>query len=343
MGTMFDSNGSITPNGTSPVVLFDATHGQPNWAQTGFPSREMHSNFAGVMQALCHLGCTCTTINEKPLGKFLPRARLLVVPPPTGRYNPRKERWDAHRTSLFTAEEVQDILEFLRNGGRLLAFAYRFGDSFTQANLRDLFGPLGCILNNDAVIDITTLRTSHPLQTCFDTPADFLPLPWCRPRVEQVRWRSMATFVVLPGAAVQPLAFSPASQCVTFDQVHRRISFGSLPIAVAGSYHRGRFVLFGGPHPFETGTFGLLAETDNACFLKNILQWLLEDHPDGVEPLRVAVTPPAKSRVPGFADRARALSHLDGGGNGWATVASVECLLRKTGALQALSMAKWMP
>jgi hypothetical protein len=43
-----------------PLVVFDASHGQPNWAQTGFTSREMHTNFAGVMELLCRLGCTCT-------------------------------------------------------------------------------------------------------------------------------------------------------------------------------------------------------------------------------------------------------------------------------------------
>ena len=331
------------PSFAGETVLFDATHGQGNWAQTGFPSREMHTNFAGVMQAFCRLGCTCTTTNEKPLSRFLPQSRLLVVPPPTGHYNSRKECWEPERTSLFTGEEIQDILGFLRNGGRLLAFAYRFGDSFTQANLRDLFGPLGCILNNDAVIDITTLRTTHPLQTAFDTASDLLPLAWLRPGVERVRWRSMATFLLLPGATAQPLAFSPGGRCITFDRTQRRISFESLPIAVAGLHHQGRFVLLGGPHPFETGPFGLLADADNARFLQNILQWLLERDPAGLEPLRLTMAQPMKWRIPGLADQGRAFSHLEGNGNGQATVGSIERLLRKTGVLKALNRAKWMP
>jgi hypothetical protein len=332
-----------SPLFSGQTVLFDATHGQANWSQTGFPSREMHTNFAGVMQALCRLGCTCTTTNDKPLSKFLPRAKLLVVPPPTGHYHPRQQRWEAQRASLFTAEEIQDILGFLGDGGRLLAFAYRFGDSFTRANLRDLFGPLGCIVNNDAVIDITTLRTTHPLQTCFDTPSNLLPLAWFRPGVERVRWRPMATFLILPGTTAQPLAFSPGGRCIAFDRTQRRISFESLPIAVAGLHQQGRFVLFGGPHPFETGPFGLLADADNARFLLNILQWLLERDPVGLEPLRLTMAQPMKWRIPGLADQGKAFSHLEGNGNGQATVVSVERLLRKTGVLKALSLAKWMP
>ena len=331
------------PSCARKTVLFDATHGQANWSQTGFSSREMHSNFAGVMQALCRMGCTCTTTNEKPVGRFLARTRLLVIPPPTGRYHPRKECWLAERASLFTAEEIQDILAFLRDGGRLLAFAYRFGDSFTQANLHDLFAALGCILNNDAVVDITMLRTTHPLRTCFETPDDLLPLTWSRAGVERVRWRSMATFLILPGTTAQPIALSPGGRCISFDRTLRRISFDSRPIGVAGLHHQGRFALFGGPHPFETGTFGLLGDVGNARFLKNTLQWLLEDNPADLTPLRLTMAEPMRWHAPVLDGRGRAFSHLEANGGGQATVTTLERLLRKTGVLKALSRAKWMP
>ena len=75
------------------TVLFDATHGQPNWGETGYSSREMHSNFAGLAQVLCRLGCTCVALNERPLTKLLGQAKLLVIPPPTGRYHARKQCW----------------------------------------------------------------------------------------------------------------------------------------------------------------------------------------------------------------------------------------------------------
>ena len=62
------------------TVLFDATHGQPNWGETGYSSREMHSNFAGLAQVLCRLGCTCVAMNERPLTKLLGQAKLVLPP-----------------------------------------------------------------------------------------------------------------------------------------------------------------------------------------------------------------------------------------------------------------------
>ena len=38
-------------------VLFDAAHGQANWAQTGFTSRELNSNFTGLATVLSELRC----------------------------------------------------------------------------------------------------------------------------------------------------------------------------------------------------------------------------------------------------------------------------------------------
>ena len=87
---------------------------------------------------------------------------MLVIPPATGAYNSRKECWRAQSSSLFTVREMAAIINLVPAGGRLLAFSYRFGDSFTQTNLRDLLSPLGCLLNHDAVIDLTRLRITQP-------------------------------------------------------------------------------------------------------------------------------------------------------------------------------------
>jgi hypothetical protein len=157
-------------NGPPPLAVFDASHGQANWAQTGFPSREMHTNFAGLTEVLCRRGFQCRSTGSEPLQEQLATNRLLIIPPPTGRYDARKECWRPERSALFTRAEVRAVLGFLHGGGRLLAFAYRFGDSFTQTNLGDLFAPLGCQLNDDAVIDIRALRQTHPLHLHFDTP-----------------------------------------------------------------------------------------------------------------------------------------------------------------------------
>ena len=331
------------PPHAGPTVLFDATHGQANWSQTGYASREMHSNFAGVTQALCRLGCTCASANERPLGRLLAQAKLLVVPPPTGRYHARKECWQAQSASLFTPEEIQDILAFLRQGGRLLAFAYRFGDSFTQTNLRDLFTPLGCLLGDDVILDLPTLRTTPPLQACFDTTADLLPLAWFRPGVERVRWRAMATFTLLPGATAQPIALSPGGRCIAFDRTHRRLRFDSRPIAVAGLHHQGRFALLGGPHAFETGPFGLLGEANNARFLQNVLQWLLADDPAEGQSLRLTLAQPLHWHPLTSADEEMQFGQVECHGRGQPAIAAVERLLRKTGVLKALARPRWQP
>ena len=336
METLFGSNGSSSPNSTSPVALFDASHGQPNWAQTGFPSREMHSNFAGLTEILCRLGFQCCSTNGHSLTSQLPHARLLVIPPPTGCYDTRRERWRCQRSRLFARDEVRAVLRFLEGGGRLLAFAYRFGDSFTQTNLRELFAPLGCQLNDDAVIDARSLRRIHPLQMHFDTPRDSLPPYWARAGVTAVRWHPSATFNILPGATAWPLALSMGGSCLSFNRTLRQINFASLPLAVAGLHRTGRFALFGGSHVFETSPLGLLSHADNTRFLQNTLHWLLEDRP--VRPL-----PDAPASFWGRDGSLIPLTRIEGRGEGERTIASVERLLRKTGVLKALNRAKWMP
>ncbi len=322
-------------NSTPPTAVFDASHGQANWAQTGFPSREMHTNFAGLTEILCRRGFHCRSTGSESLTAHLETTRLLIIPPPTGHYDSRKERWRAERSVLFTREEVRAVLSCLRDGGRLLAFSYCFGDSFTQANLRDLFTPLGCELNDDAVIDIRALRQTHPLHLHFETPAESLPPTWARTNVVTVCWRPAATFTLTPGATAWPLAVSSGGRCLSFDRTLRRICFESLPIAVFGHHGTGRFALFGGPHVFESSPLGLLHHADNARFLHNILDWLVSDDAIEDDPCRSADAPQA--------DYGHELTCVEPRGNGARTIASVERVLRKTGVLKALGRAKWMP
>lgn len=140
----------------------------------------MHTNYAGVMELLCRLGCVCAPTGLEPLPDLLSRARLLVIPPSTGCYNSVKKCWMSQPSSLFAAETIREVLRFVQEGGRLLLFAYRFGDSFTRSNLRELISPLGCLLNDDAVVDLQLLRNTHPLDAYFDTPQMLLPLSWSR-------------------------------------------------------------------------------------------------------------------------------------------------------------------
>ena len=219
---------------TRPLALFDDTHGQTHWSRTGFPSREWHTNLAGLAGLLFRRGLDCGSIRPHLLSDRLADARLLVLPTPTGYYNPAREQWEPLASSLLTAFEVREILRFLEGGGRLLAFAYRFGDAFTQTNLDSLFVPLGCQLNPDAVIDLTRLREMHPLRFYFDTPREALPLHWSVDRVATVRWRSLATFTLRQDAPVQPLAFSPRGR---LHQLRLRTPPDQFPLA---THCRGR-------------------------------------------------------------------------------------------------------
>jgi len=80
--------------------------------------------------------------NLQTLGTFLSAVRLLVIPPPTGTYDPDSECWVRCPESLYAPDEICEILRFLRAGGRLLAFSYRFGDSFTQTKPRPALAAL---------------------------------------------------------------------------------------------------------------------------------------------------------------------------------------------------------
>ena len=323
-------------NGTPPSAVFDASHGQGNWAQTGFPSRELHTNFAGLTEFLCHRGFQCQRTGRTALAAQLATCRLLIIPPPTGTYDGRKERWRFQRAARFTREEVRAVLGFVRAGGRLLAFSYRFGDSFTESNLGDLCLPLGGRLNDDAVIDVRALRQTDPLHLHFETTAASLWPGWARPGVNTVCWRPVASFTLQPDAPAWPLALSAGGSCLSFDRTLRRLSFESLPIAICGHHGVGRFALFGGPHLFESSPLGLLSQADNTRFLHNTLDWLLSDAPDAAPP---PVWRAGSSVWPGL----RELSQVQAYGNREGTIAFVERVLRQTGVLKALSRAKWMP
>jgi hypothetical protein len=157
--------------------------------------------------------------------------------------------------------------------------------------------------------------------------------------VETVRWRTTATFTILPGSKAVPLAVSAGGNCISFDRSLRRISFASLPVAVAGVHGRGRFALFGGPHVFETGSYGLLTSNHNARFLQNVLRWLLDDRPPILE------SKPTRHHAFGtffFNPRLEVESEVRAQRD-QQTIAYVERVLRQTGILKALDRPHWLP
>jgi hypothetical protein len=138
---------------------------------------------------------------------------------------------------------------------------------------------------------------------------------------------------------VQPLALSAGGCCISFNRSLRRISFSSLPIAVAGTQGRGRFVLCGGPHAFETGAYGLLGSHDNARFLQNIVRWLTDEGDPGL------TLQPSTHHSLGtffFNDRLE-IEHGVEAQKDQQTIAYVERVLRRTGILKALNRPKWVP
>jgi len=332
-----ENTGTAGDDEPAALALFDVGHGQPNWAQTGFTSRELGTNCAGLTEMLCRLGLRCESVTAGQLEAKLPRSRLLVIPPPTGRYDERKERWRPERRTLFSPADIASILAFLHSGGRLLAFSYRFGDSFTRSNLSELLLPLGCRLNDAAVLDLEGIRDLPPLRLRFETTRECLPLSWSVANVHLVHWRPMATFTILDDSSVKPLAISPGGRCFCFNRALRQISLESLPVAVAGRHGQGRFAVFGGPHAFETGSIGLLTAADNRAFLKNTLEWLLGD--EALAPPDYIQDAPVWDGRSSSTDLFRVLPH----GDGARTVANIEKILRRSGILKALSRARCLP
>lgn len=322
-------------------ALFDAAHGQPNWAQTGFSSRQLGTTFSGLASILTDLKCDCVEHAGGRLAGALGGVDLLVIPPPTGLYNARTQAWQPESTSYFSSDELYEISRFLHHGGRLLAFSYRFGDSFTQGNLGDLFASLGVVLNNDAVINLDNIRCKHPLQSQFVTRPEFMSLPWESARIASVAWRSMATFLILPGTPAFPLAWSPGGRCIAYDRLVREISFQSQPILVAGTYGAGRFVLSGGPHAFECGPFGLLDATGNRPFLQRVLRWLVTDEPVRQDLFDPEVGLKDSDLARQINSNWQRLCQLKAGGADDRLIRQVERQLRETGLLRAINRARW--
>jgi hypothetical protein len=128
-----------------------------------------------------------------------------------------------------------------------------------------------------------------------------------------------------------------------FNRTFRQASFQSRPIAVVGSCGRGRFALFGGPHAFETGPFGLLHQPHNSRFLQNLLTWLLEVPSSTTEAAGLSVVEPQFQLWQQAQDRWRDLCRLEDHSPDDPLHSSVERLLRDTDTFTALSSARWTP
>jgi len=316
------------------IALFDESHGQANWAQTGFPARLMTTNLAGLAGLLRRQGFQCERQTHRPLEPQFPDVRLVVIPPPAGDYDPEREVWRPSTTTLFLPDEICALRRFVDSGGRLLVFGYRFGDSFTQGNLGELCAAFGCLLNDDGIVDLRRIRWLYPLSGDFATDGDSILAPWAVEGVQQLRWRCMATFTILPGASAFPVVLSPGGHCLAYNLRHRQLNFQSQPMVVAGTHGNGRFAFFGGPHAFETSPLGLFHEADNQRLLENVLRWLngeVTDQPPNYHGTDQAIA----------AWRWRKLCRIDGGGKTAQSLQLVEQVLRRSQTLRALPRWKW--
>ncbi len=257
-------------------VLFDEAHGQKHWGETGYGARSRHERFAGLAAMLEHVGAECDSL-DRPLHQVdLREVDALVIPTPTGLYDREEERWRVDSKSLFRPEEIGTALEYVRSGGILIAFAYRFGDWFTRSNVGKLFLAFGCHLSDDAILPVDQLKEVDPLQLSFLATFGEAGGPEFK---GQLQCRPMATFRLLPGSMARPLAYSPGGSCVAFDRTFRFVSTQCHPVGVGGMEGKGFFLFFGGPHFVEVGEFGLLERPGNGRYIQSLLNRIRQSMP----------------------------------------------------------------
>jgi hypothetical protein len=257
-------------------IVFDEAHGQLNWAETGRNPARADTTFSGIAGAFRRAGYNVHSSGHPIQGTSLKGVKALVIPPPVGNLDTDTATWRPDPTALFRLREVQAVLDFLWHGGRVLAFSYRGGDSFTASNLREVLLPLGCLLRNDIVIDPAGSAFTHPIHTTFDTPSEDICMEWAASRVTLVQWRPTTAISILAGSNAYPLVRAP-SRCIALDIVEHTTAFNVSPIAVCGEYGAGRFVVFGGPTAFTISAKGLWRVHDNERFFSNVARWLLEE------------------------------------------------------------------
>lgn len=259
-------------------ALFDTGHGQRNWEQTGFLARTINRSFSGVADILSEMGVRCFSGNLST--ESLEDVDLLIIPPPAGQFNRQTSEWEPLQSSLFTESDIEKILGFVNGGGRLLAFSYRFGDSFAKTNLREVFLPMGCFLQDTAAIHLDSfVNDMHPLAVPFETTREHLPILKDEQHFpDSVQLRAMATLSNLPGMRVFPITTTPP-RCIVFEPHSFKISHKPQSLGSGGYYSNGRFAIFGGPHAFETGGYGLLNSGSNRLFARMILEWIVSNEP----------------------------------------------------------------
>ena len=169
------------------------------------------------MEMLCHRDFHCHAFREKSLELQLAHSRLLVIPPPHWPLRP-SSRTLANRSLRALHESGSKVHPELSperwtvNGVRLPIRRFVYEDQ-SAGSLWSAWLPTERRRGDRR----KRLASDSSPADAFDTPPQSLPLSWSRVGVICVRWRPSATFNILPGATVCPLALSTGGRCLSFD------------------------------------------------------------------------------------------------------------------------------
>jgi hypothetical protein len=129
------------------LVLFDESHGQRRWEQTGFPPHTLDGSFSLLAEALWSEFIIKPNI-DKISGESISRVDVFVIPSPAGRLT-ESSQWEPCPDSVFDAEECNTLRSFVENGGGILLMAHRHSDEFVKSNLNTVANSSDLSLNQE--------------------------------------------------------------------------------------------------------------------------------------------------------------------------------------------------
>jgi len=221
-------------------------------------------NFEGIKNIFELEHFTCEEFNEFPITyESLQKNKLLIFACPD--------------SSKFKQEEIEALLNYVFNGGKILLLNHAGGDQGRRTNLGALTHPFGIIFNNNEVLDsISNLDIdSFPLINTFNDH----PL---LQNIKNLCYR-IGCSLDISGNAI-PLALTANSAEPPQKAVLGLISYGKGHILVSGSYEM-----------FQDEVKGGITYPNNAMLIKNIAQWLNSSSPAGlpeISPLKKTLPTP---------------------------------------------------
>ena len=205
-----------------------------------------------------HIGLPNTPICDLDLGSY--RTFLLGVP----------------QNRFILQDEIQSLLEFVRDGGSLLIFNRYGGDVVQKSNLGELTKNFGIYCEN------TLIR--QPERGVYESIPIFSNLGNQNiiPKVKKI---------IIPGCCSLRLAQDAQSICSigsfsaidvfnphTFDWLEGDVLENSPELCIAGYaiYGQGRVVVIGSPDFLQDDPHYGLSSLDNRAFISQILEWLMQ-------------------------------------------------------------------